>query len=53
MRDSLAKYQVMLDNELYKAIKVLRETQTYRLDTLESITETNGFVLENKDNTFT
>ncbi len=46
LRDSLAKYQVMLDNELYKAIKVLRETQTYRLDTLESITEQNGFVLE-------
>ena len=49
MRDSLAKYQVMLDNELYKAIKVLRETQAYRLETLESITEQNGFVLENND----
>ena len=49
IRDSLSKYQVMLDNELYKAIKVLRETQTYRLDTLESITEENGFVLENED----
>lgn len=26
LRDALAKYQVMLDNELYKAIKALRET---------------------------
>lgn len=41
LRDVLAKYQVMLDNELYKAIKVLRETQAWRLDSL------NGFVLEN------
>jgi len=48
LRDSLAKYQVMLDNELYKAIKTLRETQSWRLETLESITEENGFVLENK-----
>ena len=49
MRDSLAKYKVMLDNELYKAIKVLRETQIYRLETLELMTEQNGFVLENED----
>ena len=41
LRDALAKYQVMLDNELYKAIKALRETQVWRLDAL------NGFVLEN------
>ena len=40
LRDALAKYQVMLDNELYKAIKALRETQVWRLDAL------NGFVLE-------
>lgn len=40
--DALAKYQVMLDNELYKAIKALRETQVWRLDAL------NGFVLEKK-----
>ena len=40
LRDALAKYQVMLDNELYKAIKALRETQIWRLDAL------NGFVLE-------
>lgn len=47
MRDSLAKYQVMLDNELFKTIKVLRETQSWRLDTLESVSKQNGFVLEN------
>ena len=40
LRDALAKYQVMLDNELYKAIKALRETQVWRLGAL------NGFVLE-------
>jgi hypothetical protein len=33
-RDSLAKYQVMLDNELYKAIKAFREVQAWRIDTL-------------------
>jgi uncharacterized protein YjcR len=33
-RDSLAKYQVMLDNELYKVIKALREAQTWRIDML-------------------
>lgn len=36
-RDSLAKYQVMLDNELYKALKALRETQAWRVDSLQSI----------------
>lgn len=40
LRDALAKYLVMLDNELYKAIKALREAQVWRLDAL------NGFVLE-------
>ncbi len=49
LRDSLSKYPVMLDNELYKAIKALRETQSWRLETLESITEGNGFVLENSN----
>jgi hypothetical protein len=34
LRDALAKYQVMLDNELYKAIKALREAQVLRLDAL-------------------
>jgi hypothetical protein len=33
-RESLAKHQVMLDNELYKAIKALREAQTWRIDML-------------------
>ena len=36
-RDSLAKYQVMLDNELYKAIKTLREMQEWRVSSLQSI----------------
>jgi DNA-binding winged helix-turn-helix (wHTH) protein len=27
LRDSLCKYQVMLDNELYKAMKALRDAQ--------------------------
>jgi hypothetical protein len=30
-----------------KAIKALREMQAWRLETLESVTEQNGFVLEN------
>lgn len=34
LRDSLAKYQIMLDNELYKAMKALRDTQAYRLNSL-------------------
>jgi hypothetical protein len=34
LRDALAKYQIMLDNELYKAIKALRETQAWWLDIL-------------------
>ncbi|MFA5961033.1 MAG: hypothetical protein WC785_11030 [Tatlockia sp.] len=42
----LTKYQVMLDNELYKAIKTLRETQAWRLDALQSVSGENGFVLE-------
>jgi hypothetical protein len=35
MRELLTKYQVMLDNELYKAMKALREAQEWRLKTLE------------------
>ena len=27
LRDSLCKYQVMLDNELYKAMKAMRDAQ--------------------------
>lgn len=30
MRDSLSRYQVILDNDLYKAIKALREAQEWR-----------------------
>lgn len=36
-RDSLAKYQVMLDNELYKALKTLREKQEWRVNSLRTI----------------
>lgn len=38
-RESLAKYQVMLDNELYKAIKALREAQEWRLKCVPSIND--------------
>jgi hypothetical protein len=34
LRDALSKYQVMLDNELYKATKVLREAQDWRFKSL-------------------
>ena len=50
LRDTLSKYQVMLDNELYKAIKALREAQNWRMETLDSVSEENGFVLENAKN---
>jgi hypothetical protein len=43
-RESLAKYQVMLDNELYKAIKALREAQEWRLKCLPSANDI-GFTL--------
>ncbi len=47
-RESLGKYQIMLDNELYKAMKALREAQDWRLKSLPIIPESkNGFVLEN------
>lgn len=39
LRDSLTKHRVMLDNELYKAIKALREAQEYRFKTLTVIPE--------------
>ena len=48
LRDALSKYQVMLDNELYKSIKALREAQDWRFKTLTVIPDENGFVLENK-----
>ena len=41
-----SKYQVMLDNELYKAIKALRDAQSWRLKTAKSNDTVNGFVLE-------
>ena len=34
IRDNLARYQVMLDNEFYKAIKAFREAQEWRLKSL-------------------
>lgn len=37
LRDSLTKHRVMLDNELYKAIKALREAQDWRFKTLTVI----------------
>jgi len=41
-----SKYQVMLDNELYKAIKALRDTQVWRIKTTKPDDTLNGFVLE-------
>lgn len=46
-RDALAKYQVMLDNELYKAFKALREAQEWRMNSIEAAPYTDGFVSEN------
>lgn len=37
LRETFSKYQVMLDNELYKAIKALREAQEWRFKTLTVI----------------
>lgn len=37
LRETFSKYQVMLDNELYKAIKALRDTQDWRFKTLTVI----------------
>jgi hypothetical protein len=47
LRDTLSKYQIMLDSELYKAIKALREAQDWRFKSLTVIPNDNGFVLEN------
>lgn len=41
---TLAKYQVMLDNELYKAMRALREAQDWRMKTLNVVDDV-GFVL--------
>jgi len=44
-RERLTKYQTMLDNELHKNLKALRDTQQWRLHPLNRQSE-NGFVLE-------
>jgi hypothetical protein len=33
--DKLSRYQSSLDNELYKAMRALRQAQSWRLDVLE------------------
>ena len=48
LHDSLAKYQIMLDNELYKALKALRDTQDWRYKTLTIVPVDNGFDLINQ-----
>lgn len=45
-RDILAKYQVMLDNDLYKAMKALREAQEWRMKSIEAVAA-DGFDPEN------
>lgn len=44
--ERLAKYQVMLDNDLIKALRTLREIQDWRHSSLEPANAENGFVLE-------
>jgi hypothetical protein len=44
LRDSLCKYQVMLDNELYKAMKALRDAQEWRMQSC-IVADMNGFVV--------
>lgn len=44
-RETLSKYQVMLDNELHKTLKALREAQEWRLKSL-TVANDSGFVLE-------
>jgi hypothetical protein len=34
--DKLSRYQSSLDNELYKAMRALRQAQTWRVDVLET-----------------
>ena len=48
LRDSLCKYQVMLDNELYKAMKALRDTQEWRMNS-SIVTDVDGFVVGHKE----
>jgi hypothetical protein len=44
LRDSLCKYQVMLDNELYKAMKALRDAQEWRMQSC-LLADVDGFVV--------
>jgi hypothetical protein len=44
LRDSLCKYQVMLDNELYKAMKALRDAQEWRMNSCV-VADVDGFVV--------
>jgi hypothetical protein len=44
LRDSLCKYQIMLDNELYKAMKALRDAQEWRMQSY-IVADVNGFVV--------
>ena len=47
-REKLAKYQIQLDNDLYKPLKALREAQEWLLKSIESVSEAAGFVLETR-----
>ena len=44
LRDSLCKYQIMLDNELYKAMKALRDAQEWRMQSC-LLADVDGFVV--------
>jgi hypothetical protein len=48
LRDSLCKYQVMLDNELYKAMKALRDAQEWRMNSC-LVADVNGFVVGDRE----
>ena len=48
LRDSLCKYQVMLDNELYKAMKALRDAQEWRMNS-SIVADVDGFVVGHKE----
>jgi len=37
VRETLARYQTMLDNELYRALRALREAQEWRLQTIPGV----------------
>lgn len=43
-RDRMARYQVMLDSQLSKALKTLQEAQKWRLTTLVAVNDESGFV---------